>query len=59
MSDVSRRTLIKATGAFGASMLPTALPSAVAAEGHAVPPTLAAYFQQVRSSEKAVAQQKD
>jgi gluconate 2-dehydrogenase gamma chain len=30
MSDVSRRTLIKATGAVGVSMLPTALPSAAA-----------------------------
>jgi choline dehydrogenase-like flavoprotein len=39
MSDVSFRTLMKATGAFGASMPSTALPSAVGAQGHVVPPT--------------------
>ena len=39
MSDVSRRMLIKATGAVGAFMLPTALPSAVMAQGYVARPT--------------------
>jgi gluconate 2-dehydrogenase gamma chain len=38
MSDVSRRTLIKATGVVGASMLPTVLPATAPAQGHSVPP---------------------
>jgi gluconate 2-dehydrogenase gamma chain len=37
MSDVSRRTLIKATGAVGASMLPAALPAAAVAQEQVAP----------------------